>query len=242
MGRIMYCVYLTIYTGNKLPPFYIGSTSTQRINKGYRGSVSSVDYKKVFNNELKASPELFLIKIIKYCDTRKHALIEERKIQSSLNVINNPLYMNRCYAHHNYFGEQSVALRKHRSQKMKNNKFNNSKGKICYKNEKLNLNRRYFPGTEPDGFVKGRIIDIETMERMKQKCRKSSIVVHKTRSKEDRISLFATKLGFKWYYNEITGATYYGKPSTQPANYKLGRKKCSNRIDMVTLEPVEQQR
>lgn len=225
INSMMYCVYLTIYTGNRLPPFYIGSTNTHRISKGYRGSVSSVDYKEVFNNELKSSPELFLIKIVKYCDTRKRALIEERKIQISLNVINNPLYMNRCYAHHNFFGEESVALKKHRSQKMKNNKYNRAKGKQWFKNEKLNLSRMCFPGAQPEGFVKGRILDIKTMQRMKQKCQKSSIAVHKTRSKEDRITLFATKLGYKWYYDEISGATYYGKPSTQPLNYKPGRKK-----------------
>jgi hypothetical protein len=37
----MYCVYLTIYKGNNLPPFYIGSTSIDKIDGGYHGSVMS---------------------------------------------------------------------------------------------------------------------------------------------------------------------------------------------------------
>ena len=31
----MYCVYLTIYRGNKLPPFYIGYSSINKIKAGY---------------------------------------------------------------------------------------------------------------------------------------------------------------------------------------------------------------
>ncbi len=30
----MYCVYLTTYSGDKLPPYYIGSTSIAKISNG----------------------------------------------------------------------------------------------------------------------------------------------------------------------------------------------------------------
>jgi hypothetical protein len=37
----MFVTYLTEYSGNKLPPFYIGSTSATRLATGYHGSVRS---------------------------------------------------------------------------------------------------------------------------------------------------------------------------------------------------------
>ena len=38
----MYCVYITTYNGYKLPKYYIGSTSTKKIeSEKYYGSVSS---------------------------------------------------------------------------------------------------------------------------------------------------------------------------------------------------------
>ena len=60
----MYCVYLTKYTGNKLPSYYIGSTSLKRIENGYRGSVSSKEYKNIWKSELIDNPHLFEIEII----------------------------------------------------------------------------------------------------------------------------------------------------------------------------------
>lgn len=43
-----YCVYHTTYIGNKLPPNYIGSTSVEKIKKGYYGSVKSKSYKSIW--------------------------------------------------------------------------------------------------------------------------------------------------------------------------------------------------
>ena len=37
----MFVLYLTTYSGNRLPPFYVGSTSSSKIARGYHGSVSS---------------------------------------------------------------------------------------------------------------------------------------------------------------------------------------------------------
>jgi hypothetical protein len=55
-SNTIYCTYLTIYSGNKLPPFYIGSTSVNRISNGYHGSVSSKRYKSIWLEELKTNP------------------------------------------------------------------------------------------------------------------------------------------------------------------------------------------
>lgn len=101
----MYCVYLTIYKGNNLPPFYIGSTSIERIKKGYKGSVLSEEYKNIWKNENKKYPHLFKTIIIKIFKTRKEAYEKEAKIHRQLNVNKNPLYVNKALANPNgYFG------------------------------------------------------------------------------------------------------------------------------------------
>ena len=93
-----YCTYLTIYSGNKLPLFYIGSSSIDRINKGYRGSVLSKIYKETWKNELLTNPHLFKTKIITTHNDRKEATTKEKFLQKSLDVVKNPLYINRAYA------------------------------------------------------------------------------------------------------------------------------------------------
>lgn len=93
-----YCVYLTTYAGNKLPPFYIGSSSVERIKSGYKGSVSSQEYKKVWKNEIKMNPHLFTTKIISYCETREAAFERENYFHEKLKAPHNPLYCNKWFA------------------------------------------------------------------------------------------------------------------------------------------------
>lgn len=94
----IYCTYLTIYSGNKLPPFYIGSTSTDKISKGYKGSVRSKMYKDVWEYETKHNPSLFRVVVLSIHNNRKHALVKENYFQKKLDVVKNPLYANRSYA------------------------------------------------------------------------------------------------------------------------------------------------
>lgn len=91
----MYCVYLTTYSGNKLPPFYIGYTTIRNIERGYRGSVSSKLWKDIWKQELLAHPELFKTQVICTSEDHKSIQAKEAKLQRSLNVIHNPLYVNR---------------------------------------------------------------------------------------------------------------------------------------------------
>lgn len=51
---IIYCTYLTIYSGNKLPPFYIGYKDLHSIENGYRGSVDSLAFKEIWLSEIKS--------------------------------------------------------------------------------------------------------------------------------------------------------------------------------------------
>lgn len=94
----MYCTYLITYFGNKLPMFYIGSTSIKNVNSGYMGSVSSKQYKSIWENELLINPSLFKIRIISKHPTRKEAYEKEDSLQRHLKVISNRLYANKSYA------------------------------------------------------------------------------------------------------------------------------------------------
>jgi len=93
-----FCVYLTVYRGNKLPPFYIGSSSVAKISNGYRGSVSSRQFKKVWNSEIKANSDLFKTIVLKIFGTRVEATKFEQKLHLQLNVVKNPLYINLATA------------------------------------------------------------------------------------------------------------------------------------------------
>ena len=99
----IYTVYLTVYSGNKLPPFYIGSSSMEKIKNGYHGSVKSRKYKKIWEEELKNNPHLFKTKIVSTHNTRKDALSKEYDIQKKLNVVKSLMYINMSLASINGF-------------------------------------------------------------------------------------------------------------------------------------------
>jgi hypothetical protein len=92
-----YCTYVTIYSGNKLPPFYIGYVRTKRIlEQSYHGSVCSRNYKQIWEQELKENPQLFKTNILSYYNTAKEAHEKELFLQRKMNVITNPLYINKA--------------------------------------------------------------------------------------------------------------------------------------------------
>ena len=77
----MFCTYLTMYTGNKLPKWYIGSTSVEKIINGYLGSVVSRKYKDIWNFEIKNNPELFKVRILSVYSNRIKA--PRRRVKTS---------------------------------------------------------------------------------------------------------------------------------------------------------------
>ena len=93
-----YCVYLTSYKGNKLPQFYIGSSTVERIQNGYRGSVKSKKYKSTFINEVTNNPHLFTTKIICFFQTQIEAVEKECHFQVKLNVVKSDMYINMSFA------------------------------------------------------------------------------------------------------------------------------------------------
>jgi hypothetical protein len=94
----VFCTYLTVYRGSKLPPFYIGHTTVEKLSKGYRGSVSSRKYRDLWKHELKNNPHLFHSHIISKHDTRMEAVAREVSLQMALNVVTSPMYTNMAIA------------------------------------------------------------------------------------------------------------------------------------------------
>lgn len=94
----MYAVYLTVYYGEKLPPFYIGSSSIEKIEKGYCGSVRSKKYKEIFREELKNNKHLFDVIVISTHQSRAEAIDIELKLQKDFNVVKSDKFFNEAYA------------------------------------------------------------------------------------------------------------------------------------------------
>lgn len=94
----MFVTYLTIYDGDKLPPFYIGSTSQRRIDSGYLGSVRGVEYGAIWKEEITCSPELFDVVILSEHSTREEALVEEQRLHVKHDVVRNPQFINTATA------------------------------------------------------------------------------------------------------------------------------------------------
>lgn len=94
-----YVVYLTTYLGNKLPPFYIGSTSEKRLRSGYNGSVKSKKYKTIWDTERAENPHLFkTTKLSRTYHTYKEAQRVEARLQKSLGVVRSSMYVNMAIA------------------------------------------------------------------------------------------------------------------------------------------------
>lgn len=100
--EMKFCVYLTIYAGNKLPPFYIGSSNINNICAGYCGSVKSRRYGNMWKCELANNRKLFKTKIISVHLTREEAFLKEEKLHRQLKVITNTMYINMTYANRRF--------------------------------------------------------------------------------------------------------------------------------------------
>lgn len=104
----MYVTYITMYTGNKLPKWYIGSSSLSKVTKGYRGSVKSIAYKDKWKDELATNPHLFKTRILQKFGTREEALAEELRLHVKHDVASNDSYINMSLACVNGFFGRNV--------------------------------------------------------------------------------------------------------------------------------------
>ena len=104
-----YVVYLTYYTGTKLPPFYIGSSTKDKITAGYNGSVKSKKWRSIYEFEQKINKQLFKTRILSYHTTKIEALQEELRLQKLHKVVSNSKYFNEAYATINGFFGRDVS-------------------------------------------------------------------------------------------------------------------------------------
>ena len=163
----MWVTYITFYRGNKLPPFYIGYTKKSNIEKGYKGSVKSKKYKKVWYEEIRNNPNLFKTIIITTHDTKEAALEKEEYLQKHFSVHVNELYVNQSISGRNFTFQKgkklteehkrkigvsnSEALKgkkftEERKQKLKGRKHTEEfkkKMSILHKNNKYNLGKKF---------------------------------------------------------------------------------------------------
>ena len=93
-----FCIYLTTYLGEKLPKYYIGSTSLERIQEGYKGSVLSKKWKTIWDKELIQNPQLFQLEILETFFTREEALVKEKEYQLEHNVLRDGQWINESIA------------------------------------------------------------------------------------------------------------------------------------------------
>jgi hypothetical protein len=219
-----FCVYLTVYSGNKLPPFYIGSGTTQKIMRRknpYRGTVASDLYEDMWKLELKQNPQLFKTIIISYHLDRKEAYSKEESFQRTLDVIHNPMYINQSYAN----GGFSMSGKTHSIETRK-------KMKISAENRpypsdytisllrEINKNTCVMYDTILCKFIKVYLLDNDTQDKIKTKqyigagCMRDSTSRAKTsKSLENRIH----------YHNVDTGARIFIKNTeVAPAGFVPG--------------------
>ena len=105
----LYCVYITVYSGDAFPPkrrneeirpyLYIGSAIVENILlRNYNGSVSSKKYESIWISERENNPHLFKTYILSFMSTLEDA----KKIEAAFHTVNdvkrNPLYLNLCHA------------------------------------------------------------------------------------------------------------------------------------------------
>jgi len=91
----LWATYVTIYRGNKLPPFYIGYSSIYKFKSGYKGSVKSKKYKDIWKKEITDNSHLFDTKILTRHKTKQEALDKEEYFQKHFSVHKNDLYINQ---------------------------------------------------------------------------------------------------------------------------------------------------
>jgi hypothetical protein len=94
-----YCTYLTVIIHEDLPFMYIGSGKTKDVLSGkYKGSVSSKEYKNIFNKINQEYPHLIHSEVINQFATHEEAYSEEIKLHAKYDVARCPVFMNKARA------------------------------------------------------------------------------------------------------------------------------------------------
>ena len=199
----MYCVYLTVYFGDKLPRRYIGSCKTKNIDQGYNGSVSSKKYKNTYESERLTNPHLFKTRILSSGYKIDYdARMEELRIQKKYDVVKSKDYMNESYAIPNGFFGRDVSG--------KNNPMygRSRKGEKHKGGENISASLRYLY----DHTEKGELLKQEFSKRVSGK---NNPMYGKTHTDEEK------KKRSKSYSGE--GNPMYGQTHSEEARKKISK-------------------
>uniref|UniRef100_A0AAU8HZ17 HNH endonuclease n=1 Tax=Rhizobium phage IG49 TaxID=3129228 RepID=A0AAU8HZ17_9CAUD len=100
-----FCTYIVINSSPKLPPFYVGHTSVEKfLTENYHGSVASIKWKTIWEQELSNNPHLFRRKIRSFHKTKKEAIDEEVRILRHFQAHKSELFVNMSINGSEYFG------------------------------------------------------------------------------------------------------------------------------------------
>lgn len=209
MTNTIYCTYLTVYSGNKLPPLYIGSTSIKNIEEGYHGSVTSKKYKEIWTTELKENPHLFETQILTTHSTREEAFEEEVRYQLEHNVVRSPLYMNMAYANKKFICESHTDETKKIISEAVKKRFQSPEERL--KSSEI-MKKRY-----------------QSEEARKITSYAMKGVKFPSRSEEHRRKLSESNRNRRWFHNPATLENIMCLPENKPENYIPGmRRKIKN--------------
>jgi hypothetical protein len=177
-----YRIYLTTYKGNKLPPFYVGSTSDSKLQRGYRGSVASKQFGPVWRAELKSNPQLFRTQVLssRY-ETRIEAYEAEDRLLRQLDVVRSELYVNlRCAAGlgHHPRGEESCRYKQTHTPEARAKISATHRGKIISEKHKLQISKKLGGRTLPElhrrrisASMVDHVVSSEARQKMSEKAR-----------------------------------------------------------------------
>ncbi len=204
MSNTIYCTYLTTYSGDKLPPLYIGSTSIEKINDRYHGSVVSKKYREIWITELKENPHLFETRILTTHETREEALEEEVRYQIEHDVVRSPEYINMSIARKKFLfvDHNDPEYRK---------KMSESQKKLYENPEHRKKNSESKKKLYENGFINPMFGKSHTRET------KFKMSLEKVGSKNG-------SYGRRWFYNPETLENIKCLPEDKPENYIPGRK------------------
>ena len=192
----MYVTYLIIYSGEKLPPYYIGSTSLKKIENGYRGSVKSKKYSEIFKNELIENFDLFEVLILSEHVSRKEAYEAELRLQIKYDVVKSKYFYNQALASAGGMAGMDISGKNNPMYGKKHSE--EAKDKM---RKKRGHDKRYVPNEQHKKII-------------------SKTHLNKLVSDETKKKLSESKRGK--YLGE--NAPFYGKKHTEEAKIKISKK------------------
>lgn len=228
----MFVSYLTIYSGDKLPPFYIGSSFIENVlENNYHGSVSSLKYKSIYDLELIENPELFDTIILSEFKTRKEATANELYWQRRHKVVENPLFFNMAYATvDGFFGKDILKDTIHSYNPKTGQTYRGFyipdgfiKGRPDIKGRKQYNNgietRTFFEDEVPDGWVLGRK-DIKGRSWYNNGVKSKMYFSNEVPPGWIKGRLDNTTLGKKWFNDGVKSKLFF--EGSEPSGWKLG--------------------